>query len=153
MEITLYQPLIPQNVGAIARTCAATGTLLNLIKPFPFELTEKRVKRAGLDYWHLVRVSVWESWTEYWNRKKNFRHWLIETPGNRNFFSEKFDLNDIFIFGNETQGVDSFVRDLLKDCLYIPVVPETVRSLNLSNCVAIVVYECLRQNQFRGISI
>ena len=152
MEVTLYQPQIPQNVGSIARTCAATAIKLNLIRPFPFDISAKAVKRAGLDYWPLVKLEVFESWEDYWRRNKDKNHWIIETCGNRSLFEVRLHLDDVLVFGKETTGVSEEVIDCIggNGVVFIPVLKNTVRSLNLSNCVAIAVYECLRQQEFRG---
>lgn len=151
MEIVLYQPLIPQNVGAIARTCAATGSKLHLIKPFPFELTDRAVKRAGLDYWHLVEVQVWENWFEYWSKNSFKPHYAIETVGSKSIFDLYLGLDSVFIFGKETTGLDENVLKSGVKILTIPTKPGTVRSLNLSNCVAITLYETLRKNNFQSL--
>ncbi|MCS6893364.1 MAG: tRNA (cytidine(34)-2'-O)-methyltransferase [Deltaproteobacteria bacterium] len=152
MEVVLYQPLIPQNVGAVARTCAATDAVLHLIRPFPFELSEKAVRRAGLDYWHLVKVIVWESWTSYWEVNQKKKHWGIEVDGKNSIFEVKISTEDVFVFGKETTGLDYKVREAMLEILRIPVKPDTVRSLNLSNCVAITLYEALRQTGFKTLS-
>jgi tRNA (cytidine/uridine-2'-O-)-methyltransferase len=152
MEVTLYQPQIPQNVGSVARTCAATGIKLNLIKPFPFELSDRAVKRAGLDYWHLVRLEIFDSWQEYWGKMNCCRHWVIETYGSKSLFSVRFCPQDVLIFGRETTGVcQEVLQCVSKDSIvFIPVLKNTVRSLNLSNCVTLAVYESLRQFNFKG---
>lgn len=151
MEVVLYQPLIPQNVGAVARTCAATSSSLHLIKPFPFELSDRAVRRAGLDYWHLVDVYLWESWEEYWKVNFNKPHYAIETSGVRTIFEVKLELNSIFVFGTETTGIEPKVLSQIDNILSIPIKPGSVRSLNISNCVAITLYETLRQNNFQGL--
>lgn len=145
MEIVLYQPLIPQNVGAVARTCAALSTRLHLIKPFPFEISERRVRRAGLDYWHLVDLDVWDSWQHYWEQNSTKRHWVVDIPGDTSLYEAELKFDDVFIFGQETKGVGQEVRSQIGRSIFIPILPNTVRSLNLSNCVAVVSFEVVRR--------
>lgn len=150
-HVVLVEPEIPQNTGNIARTCAATGSELHLIEPLGFDVSEKAIRRAGLDYWRLVKVHI----------HKNFEEFLALYPGARlHFFTTKsrtvytegeYREGDFFVFGKETRGLDEELlvrhRD---DCVRIPMIDES-RSLNLSNAVAIAVYEGLRQNAFNGL--
>lgn len=147
MEIALLRPQIPQNTGSIARTCAGTKTKLHVIGPTPFEITEKNVKRAGLDYWHLVDLKEHSSWDKFLETTKNNRIIGIETTGEKVYFDFNFEPNDILLFGGEVTGIDSEAASKCHDILKIPIEPNTVRSLNLSNCVSIVLFEALRQTK------
>jgi tRNA (cytidine/uridine-2'-O-)-methyltransferase len=152
IQIVLDRPLIPQNTGSIARSCAATGAELHLIGPLGFEITEKQVRRAGLDYWPYVKLFQHTSFEEYLTNVKPDNIWLIETCGSKNYCDAKLGPNDAFVFGQETKGIDPV---LLKEfdpekILNVPILCEQVRSLNLSNCVSIVLYEALRQNNFQA---
>lgn len=145
MEVALLRPQIPQNTGSIARTCAATKTKLHIIGPTPFEITEKKVKRAGLDYWHLVDLIQYSEWQEFLNLNQKKRIIGIETTGYKPYFDFKFKSDDLLLFGDEVKGIDKGALAHCYSILMIPVEPNTVRSLNLSNCVSIVLYEAIRQ--------
>ena len=154
MEITLVNPQIPQNTGAIARTCAATGTPLNLIKPYPFEINEKNVRRAGLDYWPYVNLTEYESWQEYLNQigKSSEKIWLLTTKTEQPYWDVSYKSDDILVFGSETTGLSEQIRESHPErCITIPMYCEGVRSLNLANATSIVLYEGLRQNN-EGLS-
>ncbi len=151
-HIVLVEPEIPQNTGNIARTCAATGCTLHLVKPLGFEISDKQLKRAGLDYWNLVNVIVHESFDEVrQSADKNARFYYFTTKAPRAYTEAHFQKGDYLVFGRETKGLD---EELLvqhkEDCVRIPMIEES-RSLNLSNSVAIAVYEGLRQNEFDGL--
>ncbi len=147
MEIALLRPQIPQNTGSIARTCAGTKTKLHVIGPTPFEITEKNVKRAGLDYWHLVDLVEHSSWDNFLEANKDKRIIGIETTGEKDYFDFNFEPSDILLFGGEVSGIDSEAASRCDVILKIPIEPNTVRSLNLSNCVSIVLYEAIRQTR------
>lgn len=152
-HIVLVEPEIPQNTGNIARTCAATGCTLHLVKPLGFDISEKQVKRAGLDYWHLVKVVVHESFEEVLasaERAAQFFYFTTKAP--RAYTEASFKKGDYLVFGKETKGLpEELLVKHKEECVRIPMIEES-RSLNLSNSVAIAVYEGLRQNDFKGLS-
>ena len=148
MHIVLYQPEIPQNTGNIARTCAATGSMLHLIKPLGFSLADKYLKRAGLDYWRMMKYEVHESFEELLERYPNARMHFLSTKAPKCYTDVRFAENDFLIFGCETRGLpESLLSRVYDRCIRIPMV-DVARSLNLSNSVAIVLYEALRQQSF-----
>lgn len=151
MNIVLVEPEIPQNTGNIARTCAATGAKLHLIKPLGFSLEDKYLKRAGLDYWFLMQYTVYESWEDFLSKNPGANLYYATTKAPRDYASVSYQENDYLVFGKETKGLD---EQLLKDnygrCIRIPMRKEA-RSLNLSNSVAVVLYEALRQMEFKGL--
>ena len=151
MQIVLYRPLIPQNTGSIARSCAATNTELHLVGPLGFKITEKAVKRAGLDYWPFVKLFEHESFEHYLENAKPEKIWFIETSGTRNYSEVSYGPKDAIVFGQETKGIDPEImgRYSPNQILSIPIYCEGVRSLNLSNSVSIVLYEALRQQGFQ----
>ena len=152
LNIVLVEPEIPQNTGNIARSCAATGAKLHLIKPLGFVLDDKHLKRAGLDYWNLMEYTVYENWQEFLDRNPGANLYYLSTKAPRDYTTAAYEDGDYLVFGKETKGLD---EQLLKDnyarCLRIPM-REEARSLNLSNSVAIVLYEALRQTGFPGLS-
>ena len=149
-DIVLFEPEIPQNTGAIARTCAATGARLHLIKPLGFDISDAAVKRAGLDYWHLVDVSVYENFGEYLAKNGDENLWPMTTKAPRCYTDVVYPSPVFLFFGKETKGLpEDFLRAHLDRCVRIPM-RENLRSLNLSNSVAVGVYEVLRQSGFRG---
>lgn len=146
MNIVLLHPEIPENTGNIARLCAATGTVLHLIRPLGFRLDEKRMKRAGLDYWDHLTLKVHNSWEEF-SQTHPGRYWFISTKGETTYTDIPFGNDDYLCFGSETTGLPaSFYADYSGALLRIPMKPE-IRSLNLANAAAIVLYEALRQNR------
>jgi tRNA (cytidine/uridine-2'-O-)-methyltransferase len=149
MDIVLYAPEIPQNTGSTARTCAATMTPLHLIEPLGFTIDEKKVRRAGLDYWPWVDLTVHSSWEQYLKDREPEQIWAITKFGTRPYYSATFGNNDAILFGNETKGLPQSLRTSLppEQLLAIPMPCEEVRSLNLSNAVAVVLYEARRQLQ------
>lgn len=152
-HIVLVEPEIPQNTGNIARTSAATGCTLHLVKPLGFEISDRQLKRAGLDYWSLVKVVLHESFDEVLlSAEKDARFYYFTTKAPRAYTEASFQKGDYLVFGKETKGLD---EELLvkhkEECVRIPMIEES-RSLNLSNSVAVAVYEGLRQNGFEGLS-
>ncbi|MCB0332864.1 MAG: tRNA (cytidine(34)-2'-O)-methyltransferase [Bdellovibrionales bacterium] len=147
MHIALVKPEIPQNTGSIARTCAATDTPLHLIGQLGFELSEKRVRRAGLDYWPWVELHQHQDWQSFSDAISPTRFWYISKFGTRSLYEPAFEENDTFVFGSETKGLgEDFLSSKDPDSiLRIPMLNTHVRSLNLSNAVSIVLYEGLRQ--------
>lgn len=151
MHIVLYQPEIPQNTGNIARTCAATGSTLHLIKPLGFSLADKYLKRAGLDYWHMMEYHVHENIDELLALYPDACVHFLSTKAPKSYAEVKYGENDFLVFGCETRGLpESLLSRVYERCVRIPMVPGA-RSLNLSNSVAIVLYEALRQQGFDGM--
>ena len=150
LNIVLYQPEIPQNTGNIARTCAITDTKLHLIKPLGFSLSEKAVKRAGLDYWPLLNLTVYDNFDDFLCQNKNANIFLLSTHAKRLYNQTRFPDNAFLLFGKETAGVPDFIHDKYCNTRFrIPMkIHPDARSLNLSNAVSIVLYEALRQNDF-----
>lgn len=150
-NIVLVEPEIPQNTGNIARTCAATGCALHLIKPLGFEISDKYLKRAGLDYWHLVHVHIYENLDELFAKYPNGRFYYFTTKARKRHSDAEYKAGDFLVFGKETKGLD---EELLlshpDECVRIPMIGEA-RSLNLSNAAAVAVYEALRQNDFGSL--
>ncbi len=151
-HIVLVEPEIPQNTGNIARTCAATGCVLHLVKPLGFEISDKQLKRAGLDYWHLVEVHIHENFEELFAAAKDARFHFFTTKAPRAYTEADYREGDYLVFGKETRGLEEelLVRHK-EECVRIPMIEES-RSLNLSNSVAVAVYEGLRQNEFKGLT-
>lgn len=151
VNIVLVEPEIPHNTGAIARTCAATGARLHLIKPLGFDISDKAVKRCGLDYWHLVDISVYENLEEYFLKNGDNNLYLATTKAPRAYHQADMTGDVSFMFGKETAGLPGELREKYRDrCIRIPMISDA-RSLNLSNSAAILVYEALRQQGFPGL--
>ena len=152
LNIVLFEPEIPQNTGNIARTCAVTGTRLHLIKPLGFDISDKAVKRAGLDYWPMVDLRVYESLDHFFSVNPSPDLWLATTKAPQDYTKAVFREGCWLMFGKETAGLPEPLRRKYYDrCIRIPMIPQA-RSLNLGNSVAIVLYEALRQNGFPGLS-
>ena len=148
LDVVLVEPEIPQNTGSIARTCAATGIRLHLIKPLGFSTKDKDLKRAGLDYWHLVDIVYHESLADFMKKHASEKLFFITKKAARSYDHVDFRGNVYLIFGKESTGIpDEILHKFESDCYRIPMKAEA-RSLNLSNAVSIVVYEALRQNGF-----
>lgn len=151
-NIVLVEPEIPQNAGNIARTCAATGSRLHMVRPFGFEISDKYLKRAGLDYWHLVDISYYDSFEELRQKYPDSRFFYFTTKGRRRHSDARFKDGDFLVFGKETKGLpEELLMKHPGECLRIPMLSEA-RSLNLSNSVAVAVYEALRQADYEGLS-
>ena len=152
LNIVLLEPEIPHNTGAIARTCAATGARLHLIEPLGFDISDKMVKRCGLDYWHLVDISVYRCLDEYFEKNGDEGLWLATTKAPRDYSEADLTADSVSIMlGKETAGLPLWLREKYRDrCIRIPMVSEA-RSLNLSNSAAILAYEALRQQGFPGL--
>ena len=151
INIVLLEPEIPHNTGAIARTCAATGARLHLIKSLGFDISDKMVKRCGLDYWHLVDISVYENLEEYFSKNGDSNLYLATTKAPRSYHEADMTGDISIMFGKETAGLPEFLRERYRDrCIRIPMISDA-RSLNLSNSAAILVYEALRQQGFPGL--
>ena len=152
LNIVLVNPEIPQNTGNIARTCAATGAVLHLLEPLGFSLSDKYLKRAGLDYWHLMTYHRYPSLEDFLQRHRDARMHFASTKAPRGHHEAAYHDGDFLVFGCETRGLPENLLERVYDrCVRIPMRPEA-RSLNLSNSVAIVLYEALRQTDFPGLS-
>lgn len=151
-NIVLVEPEIPQNTGNIARTCAVTGTQLHIVKPMGFEITDAKLKRAGLDYWHFLGVKYYENIDEFFAANKGGRFFFSTTKAVNNYCDMEYKDGDFILFGKETKGLDeALLKENKESCIRIPMIDEA-RSLNLSNSVAIVLYEALRQQNFAGLN-
>ena len=148
VNIVLVEPEIPQNCGNIARTCAATGARLHLIRPLGFDISEKAVRRAGLDYWNLVEVKDYENLADFFSKNDVRQMWCLSTKAPRSYTEANFEDECYLFFGRETKGLpEDFLEAHRSSCIRLPM-REEARSLNLSNAVAITVYEALRQIGF-----
>ena len=150
LHIVLVEPEIPQNCGNIARTCAATGSQLHLVRPLGFDISDRAVKRAGLDYWHLVRVFDYESLDDFFRKHPEAADdlWLATTKAPQDYTRARFSPDCWLFFGKETAGLPLALRERYRDrCVRLPMVSEA-RSLNLANSVAVLTYEALRQLGF-----
>ncbi|MGB3161269.1 tRNA (uridine(34)/cytosine(34)/5-carboxymethylaminomethyluridine(34)-2'-O)-methyltransferase TrmL [Carnobacterium sp.] len=156
-HIVLFEPQIPANTGNIARTCAGTNTQLHLIEPLGFSTDDKHLKRAGLDYWNDVNITYHTDLSAFLNIVGNDHLYLITKFGNRTYSEPDYsnvDENYYFMFGKETTGLpEKFMRENKEKCLRIPMDDTHVRSLNLSNTAAILVYEALRQQKFKNMEL
>jgi tRNA (cytidine/uridine-2'-O-)-methyltransferase len=156
IHVVLYQPQIPANTGNIARTCAGTDTSLHLIRPLGFSTDDKQLKRAGLDYWENVKIHYYDSLEEFFERNAGGEFYYLTKFGEQPHTS--FDYSDqeseiFFIFGRETTGLPKdLIQENMDRCLRIPMT-DKVRSLNLSNTAAILVYEALRQQNYRELDL
>jgi tRNA (cytidine/uridine-2'-O-)-methyltransferase len=151
VHIVLVEPEIPANTGNISRTCAAMGGVLHLVRPLGFSTDDKQLKRAGLDYWHLLDIRYHDSLAEIWDKHPNGRFFYASTKGGQWYSDVSYEPDDFLVFGKETQGLPKAVLAAnASQVVRIPLIAEA-RSLNLSNAVAIVVYEALRQTGFPGM--
>ena len=151
LNIVLVEPEIPQNCGNIARTCAATGSRLHLIRPLGFDISEKAVRRAGLDYWHMVDVQVYNDLEDFFRKNQVEQMWCLSTKAPRCYTEANFRDECYLFFGKETKGLpEDFLDAHYDECVRIPM-RSAARSLNLSNAVAITVYEALRQLSFPAL--
>ena len=151
LNIVLVEPEIPQNCGNIARTCAATGARLHLIRPLGFDISEKAVRRAGLDYWDMVQIFDYENLTDFFQKNDVREMWCLSTKAPRCYSEASFHDGCYLFFGKETKGLpEPFLADHYEQCLRIPMRSDA-RSLNLSNAVAITAYEALRQLSFPSL--
>lgn len=149
-HIVLVEPEIPANTGNISRTCAATGTVLHLVRPLGFHTDDKTLKRAGLDYWHAVQVVYHDSFAELRQQYPSGRFFCSTTKATNRYVDVQFQDGDFLVFGKETAGLSSAILDEHADTLIRVPMTTDVRSLNLSNTAAIVLYEALRQLNFPG---
>lgn len=150
INIVLHEPEIPQNTGNIARTCAATGSRLHIIKPMGFTIDDKKLKRAGLDYWHMLSITYYENLEDFFS-KNSGNYYFCSTKAPHTYAETEFKDGDYLFFGKETKGLpESLLKSNMDKCIRIPMAKDA-RSLNLSNSVAIVVYEALRQTGFLNL--
>lgn len=153
MNIILFQPEIPANTGNIGRTCVATDTKLHLIEPLGFRLTEKEIKRAGMDYWEHLDVARYMNFREFLEKNPGAKIWMATTKAKHCYTDVTYGPNDFIMFGKESAGTpEEILVENEETCIRIPML-EKIRSLNLSNSVAIVLYEALRQNNFASMQM
>ncbi len=150
-NIVLVEPRIPQNTGNIARTCAATGSRLHIVYPTAFEITDKNLKRAGLDYWSLLNVAYYDSLADFFEKTKGGRYFYSTTKAPHTYTEVQYRDGDYILFGREDAGLpEELLYEHEERCIRIPMIEEA-RSLNLSNAVAVVAYEALRQQGFDNL--
>ncbi len=148
MNIVLHEPEIPQNTGNIGRTCVSTDTKLHLIRPLGFDIGEKTIKRAGLDYWHNLNLTVYDDFEDFCKKNPNIFIFPATTKAKKLYTEVNYPSDAFIMFGKESAGLPAYIRDQYSDnCIRIPMTKDN-RSLNLANSVAIVLYEALRQNNF-----
>jgi len=153
MNIVLYQPEIPANTGNIGRTCVATGTGLHLIEPLGFRLSEKEIKRAGMDYWEQLKLARYINFEDFKEKNPGVKIWMASTKAKYVYSDVAFGEDDYVMFGKESAGIpEEILVDYEESCIRIPML-SAIRSLNLSNSVSIVLYEALRQNSFSGMQM
>lgn len=153
MNIVLFQPEIPANTGNIGRTCVATDTKLHLIEPLGFRLNEKEIKRAGMDYWEHLDVTRYVNFEEFLEKNPGAKIWMATTKAKHVYTDVSYGPDDYIMFGKESAGIpEEILVEHEETCIRIPML-EKIRSLNLANSVAIVLYEALRQNEFSHMQL
>ncbi len=153
LNIVLYEPEIPQNTGNIGRTCVATGTRLHLIEPLGFSLSEKNLKRAGMDYWSQLDVTTYINWEDFCLKNPEAKVYMATTKSKQTYTDVHYESDSYIMFGKESAGIpEEILVEHPELCVRIPMIGDT-RSLNLANSVAIVLYEALRQNDFAGMNL
>ncbi len=153
LNIVLVEPEIPANTGNISRTCAVTGASLHLVRPLGFDISEKQVRRAGLDYWKYLDITLYDGIDDFFKKNQGGRFFFCTTKAKNAYTEMKYEKNDFLIFGKETKGLpEELLKEHPEECIRIPMLP-TLRSLNLSNAVAIVAYEALRQIGFENMQL
>jgi len=151
-NIVLVEPEIPQNTGNIARTCAATGTRLHIVKPMGFEVDDKKLKRAGLDYWHFLNIAYYENLDDFFEKNKDGRFFYLSSKAPVSYTDVSYREGDFLLFGKETKGLpEKILVDHPERAVRIPMI-SSARCLNLSNSAAIVIYEALRQTEFKSLT-
>lgn len=152
VNIVLVEPEIPQNTGNIVRTCAATGTRLHIVKPMGFEIDDKKLKRAGLDYWHFLNIQYYENLDDFFEKNKDGRFFYLSSKAPTAYTEVNYRDNDFLLFGKETKGLpEKLLMEHPERAVRIPMI-SSARCLNLSNSAAIVVYEALRQQNFASLT-
>lgn len=153
MNIVLHEPEIPANTGNIGRTCVATGTSLHLIKPLGFDISDKAVRRAGMDYWKELDLHVYEDFEEFVEKNPGARIYMATTKARKAYTEVEYEGNDFIMFGKESAGIpEEILVKYEETSVRIPMIGE-IRSLNLSNSVSIILYEALRQQDFEGMRL
>ena len=153
MNIILHEPEIPANTGNIGRTCMATGSALHLIEPLGFRLSEKDLRRAGMDYWQDISVTTYMNFAEFKEKNPDAKIWMATTKACHVYTGVKYSADDFIMFGKESGGIpEEILINYEETCIRIPMLPAT-RSLNLSNSVAVIIYEALRQNDFTDMKL
>lgn len=153
INIVLVEPEIPQNTGNIARTCAATGAALHLVGPLGFSIDDKYLKRAGLDYWKYVDLKYYNNLREFFDLNKRANFIFCTTKAQKSYHEINYDDNCFLLFGKETKGLpEALLKTNYEKCIRVPML-DHIRSLNLSNSVAIILYEALRQNGFENMQL
>lgn len=153
MNIVLLEPEIPANTGNIGRTCVATGTRLHLIKPLGFSLNEKQLKRAGMDYWSKLDVKIYVNFDDFIEKNPGAHIYMATTKSRKTYADVKYEPDCYIMFGKESAGIpEEILVEHKEDCIRIPMLPD-IRSLNLSNSAAIILYEALRQNNFNNMEL
>ena len=151
MHIVLHQPEIPQNTGNIGRTCVATNTSLHLIEPLGFSINEKALRRAGMDYWPRLDVTKYVNYEDFLSKHPGAKIWYATTKAKNSYTDVSFGMDDFIMFGKESAGIpEEILVENEENCIRIPM-GNDIRSLNLANSVAIVLYEALRQNEFKDL--
>lgn len=151
INIVLHEPEIPVNTGNIGRTCVATGVKLHLIEPLGFQIDEKHLKRAGMDYWDKLDVTVYDDFNDFLAKNPGARIYMATTKSKQKYTDVNYEEDCFIMFGKESAGIpEEILLDYKDTAVRIPMYPE-IRSLNLSNSVAIVLYEALRQHDFKGL--
>lgn len=152
INIVLYQPEKPLNTGNIGRTCVLTNSKLHLIKPFNFSLSDKEIRRAGLDYWQYLDLELHESFEEFYNKYKDEKIYISTTKASRYYTDVKYSYNDFLLFGKESSGLPEYIRNIFDGYeIRVPMEKNSKRSLNISNTANIILYEALRQLDFPGM--
>lgn len=153
LNIVLFEPEIPANTGNIGRTCVATGTRLHLIEPLGFSLSEKALKRAGMDYWKDLDVTTYVNWEDFCQKNPNAKIYYATTKARHVYSEVNYESDCYIMFGKESAGIpEEILKENPDTCVRIPMLGE-IRSLNLSNSVAVVLYEALRQNAFEQMKL
>ena len=153
IHIVLHEPEIPQNTGNIARSCAATGAALHLIRPLGFEIDDKKLKRAGLDYWDKLDVTVYDDYSDFLAKNPGAKIYMATTKAHKIYTEVNYEPDCYIMFGKESAGIpEEILVDNEDTCIRIPMIGD-IRSLNLSNSVAIVLYEALRQGDFASMNL
>ncbi|MGM0410715.1 MAG: tRNA (uridine(34)/cytosine(34)/5-carboxymethylaminomethyluridine(34)-2'-O)-methyltransferase TrmL [Bacillota bacterium] len=153
MNIVLVEPEIPQNTGNIARTCAVTNSSLHLVRPLGFSTDDKYLKRAGLDYWHMLDIFYYESINELFVKNTNKNFYFASKKAPNSYHEVSYNKDDFLVFGKETAGLpENLLKENVNNTIRIPMVNEA-RSLNLANSVAVILYEALRQNEFSELQL
>ena len=151
LNIVLLEPEIPHNTGNIGRTCVATGTALHLIRPLGFSLDDRNLRRAGLDYWPHLKLFLYDSFDDFLKKNPSAHIFMATTKAHQTYAEVQYGPDDFIMFGKETAGIpEEILVEHESDCIRIPM-NESIRSLNLSNAAAIVLYEALRQQGFKGL--